>query len=413
MGDASARGVSLPRVLVTGLGSVSALGENTAQLWDGLLAGRTGIKPVANFRQEHLRNVLAGEIRLSAAQREYAQRYRLDSRIALFAHMAIDEALKDAAWAPVCLHKKKVGLVLGTSLGMSLVEKSIDQLDECGGEQVDTYDDFAGVVEELADAYRVSGEALIVTTACAAGTNAIGIAKDMIRHEGYEVVICGGVDTLDRMKYLGHSALNTLTPTLIRPFTPERDGTLFGEGAGILVLERESLAQDHSAYAACAGAGYSCDAHHITGPDPSGAGAVKVMGQALGDAGIRPQDVDHINLHGSGTPLNDRMEYAAIRDLFGPAAERIPVSSIKPAIGHVMGAAGALEAIATVLSLRDQKVPPTLNVAAPDPELPLNLVCGEARMAAIEHALSNSFGFGGCNGAVIFSRVNAGPGTDP
>src|SRR5437660_1780066 len=135
---------------------------------------------------------------------------------------------------------------------------------ERGGEQVDTYDDFAGVVEELADAYRVSGEALIVTTACAAGTNAIGIAKDMIRHEGYEVVICGGVDTLDRMKYLGHSALNTLTPTLIRPFTPERDGTLFGEGAGILVLERESLAQDHSVYAACAGAGYSCDAHHIT-----------------------------------------------------------------------------------------------------------------------------------------------------
>jgi len=412
MGEASGRGVCLPRVLVTGLGSVSALGENTAQLWDGLLAGRSGIKPLANFRREHLRNVLAGEIRLSAAQREYAERHRLDSRIALFARLAIDEALTDAGWTLVYLQKKKVGLVLGTSLGMSLVEKSIDQLDECAGEQVETYDDFAGLVEELAEAYRVSGEALVVTTACAAGTNAIGIAKDMIRHEGYEVVLCGGVDTLDRMKYLGHSALNTLTPTLIRPFTPERDGTLFGEGAGILVLERESLAQELPTYAACAGAGYSCDAHHITGPDPSGAGAVKVMGQALGDAGIRPQDVGHINLHGSGTPLNDAMEYAAIRELFGSAAERIPVSSIKPAIGHVMGAAGALEAVATVLSLRDQRVPPTLNVAAPDPELPLNLVCGEARMAAIEHALSNSFGFGGCNGSVVFSRVNAEPWTD-
>src|SRR5437588_1259485 len=194
MGEASGRGVCLPKVLVTGLGSVSALGENTAQLWDGLLAGRTGIKPVANFRQEHLRNVLAGEIRLSAAQRQYAERYRLDSRIALFARLAIDEALKNAAWTPVYLQKQKVGLVLGTSLGMSLVRKSIDQLDECGGEQVDTYDDFAGLVEELADAYRVSGEALIVTTACAAGTNAIGIAKDMIRHEGYEVVICRGGD---------------------------------------------------------------------------------------------------------------------------------------------------------------------------------------------------------------------------
>jgi len=411
--DASGRGLSPPRVLVAGLGSVSALGEDTAQLWDGLLAGRTGIKPVANFRQEHLRNVLAGEIRLSAAQREYAERYRLDSRIALFARLAMDEALKDAGWTRAYLQKKKVGLVLGTSLGMSLVEKSIDQLDECGGEQVDTYDDFAGLVEELADAYRVSSEALIVTTACAAGTNAIGIAKDMIRHEGYEVVLCGGVDTLDRMKYLGHSALNTLTPTLIRPFTPERDGTLFGEGAGILVLERESLAQELPTYAACAGTGYSCDAHHITGPDPSGAGAVKVMGQALEDAGIQAEDVDHINLHGSGTPLNDGMEYAAIRELFGPAAARIPVTSIKPAIGHVMGAAGALEAVATVLSLRDQKIPPTLNVAAPDPELPLNLVCGEARVAALEHALSNSFGFGGCNGALVFSRVNADQWTDP
>jgi 3-oxoacyl-[acyl-carrier-protein] synthase II len=392
------------KALVTGLGSVSALGANTAEFWRGLLAGKSGIRPVANFRQDHLRNVHAGEIRLAPAQREYAEQRRLSSRIVLFARLAIDEALQDAGRTAACLHGRKAGLVLGTSLGMSLVEKSIDHLDECAGERIDTFDDFPGLIEDLADAYAVGGEALLVTTACAAATNAIGIAKDMIEHEGYDVVVCGGMDTLDRMKYLGHSALNTLSQTLVRPFAEERDGTLFGEGAGMLVMERETLAQGRPAYAVCSGAGYSCDAYHITGPDPSGAGALQAMRQAVDDAEIRPEDVDHINLHGSGTQLNDAMEWRAIRQLFGPAAERIPVSSIKPAIGHVMGAAGALEAVATALSVRDQKIPPTLNVAAPASSLPLNLVCGLACEAPIGHALSNSFGFGGCNGAVLFSR---------
>jgi 3-oxoacyl-[acyl-carrier-protein] synthase II len=393
------------KALVTGVGSVSALGENTEQLWHGLLAGRSGIKPVANFRQDHLRNVHAGEIRLSPAQRAYAEQRRIASRIALFACLAIDEALQDAGMTAASLQGRKAGLVLGTSLGMSLVEKSIDRLEECTGERIETFEDFPGLIDELAGAYGITGEALLVSTACAAATNAISIAKDMIEHEGYDIVICGGMDTLDRMKYLGHSALNTLSQTLVRPFADERDGTLFGEGAGMLVLERETVAQGHRAYAACSGAGYSCDAYHVTGPDPSGAGAIEAMRQAIDDADIGPEKVDHINLHGSGTQLNDAMEWKAIRELFGPAAERIPASSIKPAVGHAMGAAGALEAVATVLSVRHQIIPPTLNVMAPASSLPLNLVCGQAREAAIGHALSNSFGFGGCNGAILFSRA--------
>jgi 3-oxoacyl-(acyl-carrier-protein) synthase len=396
--------------VVTGLGSVSALGEDTPRFWRGLLAGRSGITPISNFRQAHLRNVQAGEIRLSSAQREYAERRGLDSRIALFACLAIDEALRDAGQTPASLKGKKVGLVLGTSLGMSLVEKSIDRLDECAGDRIETFDDFPGLIDELADAYGIGGDALLVTTACAAATNAIGIGKGMIQHEGYDLVLCGGMDTLDRMKYLGHSALNTLSPTLVRPLAKERDGTLLGEGAGILVLERETPARGRRPYAVCSGAGYSCDAYHLTGPDPSGAGALHAMRQALDDAGVQPEEVAHINLHGSGTPLNDAMECSAIRQLFGPAAGRIPVTSIKPAIGHAMGAAGALEAVATVLTVRDQTIPPTLNVAAPDPDLGLNLVTGRAREAPIAHALSNSFGFGGCNGAVLFSRYG---GTRP
>lgn len=398
------------KVAVTGLGSVSALGEDTAQLWNGLLSGESGIRPVGNFRQDHLRNVQAGEIRLSPAQREFAERRKVDSRIVLFALLAIDEALRHAGLNLSSLRGRRSGLVLGTSLGMSLVSKGIDHLDECGLGSLETFDDFPALVEDIAAAYDIRGEALLVTTACASGTHAIGIAADLIRHDGYEVVICGGMDSLDRMKYLGHSALNTLTPSAVRPLTPERDGTLFGEGAGILVLEPEAAVSGRRVHAECAGSGYSCDAFHVTGPDPSGAGAVQVMRQALADAGLAPSGIGYINLHGSGTPLNDAMECTAIRELFGQDADRIPVSTIKPAIGHAMGAAGALEAVSTVLSVRDQRIPPTLNVASPDPSLGLDLVVGQARQAAIPHALSNSFGFGGCNGAVVFSRPGGGEG---
>ncbi len=226
----------------------------------------------------------------------------------------------------------------------------------------------------------------------------------MIVFEGYDAVICGGADTLDRMKYLGHSALNTLTPTVIQPFGAERDGTIFGEGAGMLVLESASRRNGKVPLAVCSGSGFSCDAYHITAPDPSGAGAVQAMKEALRDAGLAPGDIDHINLHGSGTLHNDAVEGKAIGEVFGRAASSIPVSSVKSAIGHAMGAAGACEAVATVLSVMHQKIPPTVNTRAKDPTFPVNLVCGAAMDWKIEHALSNSFGFGGCNGALVFSQ---------
>jgi 3-oxoacyl-[acyl-carrier-protein] synthase II len=390
--------------IVTGLGCITALGDNVPQFWDGLAAGQSGISPVRGFNHEFMRNASAGEIRLGPQTLEFARREGISSRLALFATLAADEALRQSQLADEDISTKKVGLVMGVSLGMSLVKGDVEGVSENADASEETSDDLSGVAGELADRFGIQGEALTVSTACAAGTNAIGIARDMILFEGYDAVICGGADTLDRMKYLGHSALNTLTPTCIQPLAAERNGTIFGEGAGMLVLESASRLNGKVPLALCSGSGFSCDAHHITAPDPSGAGAIHAMKEALRDARLSPRDINYINLHGSGTPHNDAVECKAISEVFGSTASFLPVSSVKAAIGHAMGAAGACEAVATVLSLVHQKVPPTVNTRDKDPAFTVHLVRGTAMDWKIEHALSNSFGFGGCNGAVVFSR---------
>lgn len=390
--------------IVTGLGCISPLGDNVDEFWNGLVAGRTGISPISGFSREFLRNSSAGEIRLGPDQAAFARERGIRSRLALLADLAIAEALRDSGLSAEELRTRKVGLVIGISLGMSLVRERVDSVRENADSGCETFDDITGFAADLADRYGITGEAFTVSTACAAGTNAIGIARDMIVLDGYDAVICGGADTLDRMKYLGHTGLTTLTPTTIKPFAADRDGTIFGEGAGILVLETTRNLAGRRPYAVCAGSGFSCDANHITAPDPGGAGAIHAMREALRDAGLAPSAIDYINLHGSGTPHNDTVESMAIVEVFGEKAAAIPVSSIKSAIGHAMGAAGACEAVATVLSVRHQKIPPTAGVSAKDPELPVQLVCGAAIDRKIDHALSNSFGFGGCNGTVIFSR---------
>lgn len=390
--------------VVTGLGCISPLGGNVPEFWSGLIAGRTGISPISGFSRDHLRNSSAGEIRLKPDQTAYARERGIRSRLALLADLAIAEALKESGLSAEELSTRKVGLVIGVSLGMSLVREGIESVHENADAADETFDDISGLAGELADRYGIRGEAFTISTACAAGTNAIGIARDMIVLDGYDAVICGGADTLDRMKYLGHTGLTTLTPTSIRPFAADRDGTIFGEGAGILVLEAARNLAGRRSYAVCAGSGFSCDANHLTAPDPAGAGAIHAMRDALRNAGLAPTEIDYINLHGSGTPLNDTVESMAICEVFGERAAAIPVSSIKSAIGHAMGAAGACEAVATVLSVKHQKIPPTAGVPAKDPEIPLQFVCGAAIDHRIDHALSNSFGFGGCNGTVIFSR---------
>lgn len=395
----------MEQAVITGLGCLSCLGNSTSQFWDCLNTGQSGVSEISGFHRENLRNTKAGEIKIPPDMLAYAKERDIASRISLFAHWAIEEALADSGLTPEVLNTPKVGLVLGVSLGMSLVQQTLDygEHDSIGGPQ-DVLDDFSLLIEDLVETFSVGGEAHVITTACASGTNAIGIAKDMISYEGYDVVICGGVDTLDRMKYLGHTALNTLTTTTVKPFTEEREGTLFGEGAGILVLQKKSAVEPGAGYAICSGTGYSCDAQYVTAPDETGTGAIRVMREALNDAGVTPEDIGYINLHGSGTVANDVMECTAIEQLFGDTATFIPLSSIKPAIGHTMGAAGAIEAVATVLAVRHQQIPPTCDLGG-GTSFPLQVIRGNPIKARVSHALSNSFGFGGNNGAVLFSSV--------
>jgi 3-oxoacyl-[acyl-carrier-protein] synthase II len=232
------------------------------------------------------------------------------------------------------------------------------------------------------------------------------LGRDLLERGDYDVVVAGGSDALDRMKYLGHSALATLTEGVPRPFSRVRDGTLFGEGAGFLVLERSRERRGGRAYAYCAGAGYSTDINHLTAPDPAGRGAAAAMSAAIRDAGLEPEQVDHVNLHGSGTSLNDDAEALAMSSVFGGRARDIPSTSIKAAIGHAMGAAGAIEAVAAVLSVQRGEVPPTLNLTPSDVAFELGLVCERSVKRPIRTALNNSFGFGGANGVVLFSAAD-------
>ena len=394
---------------VTGLGCISAVAKNTPDFWQALRAGKSGIRRISSFARDGLATSLAGEIRLSPALWAMARDAGITSRLLLFACSAIDEALADAGIDIKALRAAgdKVAMVVGTSLGMSLVppDPADEHLAELGGDASNP--DLAALAAVLEHRYSLLGDITIVSTACASATHAIGLALDMIRYDGYRVVIAGGADSLDRMKYLGHSALSTLTPDLPRPFALSRSGTLFGEGSGFLVLQAADQ-PPRGAYATCDGAGYSTDIHHVTAPDPEGVGGAAAIRAALADAGLTPDAIGHVNLHGSGTALNDSAEFAALATVFGGRMGYLPCTSIKAAVGHAMGAAGGLEAVATVLSLLHETVPPTLNVAHEDVAFPLDLVVGVTRPAFIDYALSNSFGFGGANGTLIFGRCEGG-----
>jgi 3-oxoacyl-[acyl-carrier-protein] synthase II len=391
-------------VIVSGMGAICALGTNVDTFWNRLLSGQSGIQSITAFERENLRNIHAGEINISSDLLEYAERSAITSRLSLFSNWAIEQSIADSGINLDLLKRKRTAIIIGTSLGMSLVEGTIEYVPGQSSKGVDLAEDLSKICSDLAQRYPVSGEILLLSTACASGTHAIGLAKDMMLYEGYDIIICGGADSLDRMKYLGHSALNTLTVTTIQPCSESRNGTLFGEGAAFLVLEKEKTYSGKRPDAFCSGAGYSCDAYHVTMPDPKGNGAIYAMKDALRDAAIEPKEIGYINLHGSGTPLNDSVEGLATMSVFGAYADVIPASSIKSSIGHTMGAAGALEAVSTIMSIVDRKVPATLNVGNVDPALKLNIVHKESLECTIDHAMSNSFGFGGSNGSLVFSK---------
>jgi 3-oxoacyl-[acyl-carrier-protein] synthase II len=394
------------RVLVTGLGVVSPYGVGRAAFWEGLAAGRCAIGPIGLFDTTGFRTRIGAEVpRGTILSRVSPRRARADR----FAVAAVDEAVQDAGLSRAELCPAAV-IVGGIGGGMLEAETWFWHRER---ERIDdprlrialrsilpfTHADV------IARRYGTTGPKETVVLACSSGGAALGLAAELIASGEVPVALAGGVDAMTRICFMGFNALKLLDPEPCRPFARDRRGMSLGEGAGFVVLEDEAHARARGArgYAELSSYGLTTDAWHLTSPHPDGEGSARAMAEALERAVVPPSVVGYVNAHGTGTPQNDRTEAAALRKLFDPDA--VLVSANKSLVGHAMAAAGALEAIATVLTLVHELVPPTANLTDPDPEVAFDCVPNVARRASVEYALSNSFGFGGQNLSLLFRRA--------
>ena len=371
--------------LITGLGQCSSLGVGVASFWSALTAGRSGLCPVER---------LAPGAPALAAPLRLPEDVPVPQRLPAALRGAILEAAADAGLPES--RRASATVVAGSNFG--------------DAEGYPSHGDFLRPLREALAELGFGGELWALSTACASGAGILGIAADLVRHEQAELVLVCAYDAITPYNYGGLHALHAVSPDTIRPFDRRRSGTLLGEAVAALVVEAGPLPADRPApYAEIAGYGISNDAHHFTAPEPTGIGIRTAMHQALEEAGLQGAAVDHLNAHGTGTPHNDVVESRAVRAVFGSGADGIAVTSIKAAVGHTMGAAGALECLTTVLSLRHGLVPPVLNFAEPDPDCDLDYVVGRTRPAALRTAMSNSYGLWGCNASVVLRRVPASP----
>lgn len=408
------------RVVATGIGMVTPLAHDVPGTWAAILAGRSGIGPITQFDTTHFKTTIAAEVRdFDASRYVDKQQVRRMDRFLHLAAAAAREALADARFAMTDHDPRRVGVVIGSGIGgvHTLLEQNQVVL-ERGPRRVSPFA-VPGLMLNSAAAHvsieiGARGPNLALATACATGTHAIGEAGEVIRRGQADVVIAGGSEAaIVPMAMAGFENMGALSSRndeparASRPFDAGRDGFVMGEGAGIIVLERLDRARARGAhiYGELIGYGITADAYHITAPAESGVGAAECMHMALAGAGLAPEAVDYINAHGTSTPLNDAGETRAIKQVFGDHAYRLAVSSTKSMTGHLMGAAGAIEAAFCLLALRDQILPPTINYEAPDPTCDLDYVPNQARPARVDVAMSNSFGFGGHNGTVMFRRL--------
>jgi 3-oxoacyl-[acyl-carrier-protein] synthase II len=401
------------RVAITGLGAVSALGATAPETWKAMRAGLCGIRPVTLFDTAGLVARSAAEIERVPAAPDLSRRLRKRvSRADLFVLAAAREAMEAAALDLAREDAARVGVVLGAGAGGMLETESYyfarlargprrARVSKAWGFFPSTTTDF------LAAHLGAQGYSTTTMTACSSSTIAIGLAADAVRSGAADIVIAGGAEALCRLTFAGFVSLRAVDPDRCRPFDRERRGMSLGEGAGILVLEAMERARRRGApvQAELLGWGAACDAHHVTAPDPSGDGAARTIREALADAGVLPEAVDYISAHGTGTPYNDESETRAIHAVFGPHARSLAVSSVKSMIGHCLGAAGALEAVALAQTIRDGWMPPTAGLVHPDPACDLDYVPNVARRGEVRIGLSSSFAFGGNNGAIVMGRA--------
>lgn len=407
------------RVVVTGMGCISPVGNTVTETWKSLLAGRSGAGPITLFDASRHKTRFAAEVKGFDAVSVFGNREaRKMDRFTQFATAATLEALEQAGLKIDDSNRDRVGVVIGTGIGgIGTIMEQAEVLRERGPERISPFlvpmmisDSAAGM---LAIRVGARGPNMALATACASGNNAIGEALEMIRRGSADTMIAGASEgalvplTMAGMNVMGAlSTRNDDPQSASRPFDRERDGFLMGEGAGILILESLEHAQARGANILCEISGYGTtdDAYHISAPAENGAGAAISMKLALEDATLQLTDVDYINAHGTSTPLNDKSETAAIRTVFGGQAYKIPISSTKSMTGHLLGASGAVEAVFSILAMREGIIPPTINYQTPDPECDLDYVPNQPRKAEIRHAMSNSFGFGGHNATLVFSQ---------
>jgi 3-oxoacyl-[acyl-carrier-protein] synthase II len=405
---------ALPRVVITGVGIITALGYGWKPNAAGFRVGRRAFRPVSLFDVSRQRVKTAAEVDLpdSFPPTRLTRRDlgRLD-RAAKMLVLAAQEARSQAGWRAPETNSGNVPLVLGTTaggmlLGEAYYRQAVQQPPRCGGQATRAiYYQPQVQARMVFDALGCRGPITIISNACASGANAVGHAGNLIRTGQAERVIAGGYDALGELVFSGFDSLQALSPTVCRPFDARRDGLSLGEGAAVITLESHASAQRRGAeiLGELIGYGTSIDHHHLTQPQPQGSTTRAVMKQACANAGVTPDEVDYINAHGTGTLLNDSSEAIAISEWAGPRAATLPVSSTKASIGHLLGAAGAVEAVVCLMALREQWLPPQTLFETPDPACQFSIV-KQPKAARVNVVLSNSFGFGGVNAALVFRR---------
>ncbi len=406
------------RVVVTGLGAVTPLGNDVETTWTNIIQGKSGIGPLTRLNPDDFPSKVAGEVKdFQPEQFLPAKDARKMDRFTHYAVAAALMAVKDANLVIDDNNAHRVGVWIGSGIGgIETIENQHKNFLDRGYRRVSPFfvpmlipDMAAGQVSILLGAKGINS---CTVTACATGTNSIGDAFKAIQRGDADVMITGGTEApITNMAMAGFSSARALSTnpdpqTASRPFDKNRDGFVIGEGAGIVVLEEleHALKRGAKIYAEVVGYGMTGDAYHITAPAPEGEGGARAMRMALQDANLKPEDIDYINAHGTSTEYNDKFETAAIKEVFGDYAYQVAVSSTKSMTGHLLGATGAVEAIFSVLTIKDGIIPPTINLETPDPDCDLDYVPNEARRKEVNAVLSNSFGFGGHNATLIFKK---------
>ncbi|HEV8579678.1 MAG TPA: beta-ketoacyl-[acyl-carrier-protein] synthase family protein [Thermoanaerobaculia bacterium] len=399
-----------PRVAVTGLGLVTPVGAGRDEVWQALLSGRSGFAPVESFDTRAFSVHLGAEVRGFRAE-PYVQRLEPGAlgRASLLAIAAARMALEDAGLDAAALAPERAGVAMGTTSGEPREVERFDdrylagELDQVGAEFISLYPCHM-IAAHVGRELGFAGPNAMFPNACAAGNYAIAHAMDLLRAGRADLMLAGGADAFSRITYTGFARLGAIAPERCQPFDRNRRGMIPGEGAAVLVLEplERALARGARIYAELAGYGFSCDAHHMTAAHPEGDGAARAMQRALADAQAAPEEVSYISAHGTGTPTNDRLEAVAVKRVFGEAARKTPMSSIKSMIGHTMGAASAIEAAVCALAVAEDRVPPTMNLEEPEDDL--DFVPNAARDVPVRLAMNNAYAFGGNNASVILRK---------